>query len=211
MAMKFGERLKQARTDLGFTQEVVARELHVSRQTISSWENERSYPDIASLVHLSDYYQLSLDILLKEDNSMVEEISRKEELAKINKIWGLSYVMNLVFLMVNVLGVLIEVPAFTMGTGVKMLFTVLMLLNISLLLYTTTEKNKLSKESSKRLAIKGFLFKGLIVIGVSFLLLGVILLMMKQAQAMTVLGVGTGMTVGLVALILIQKYLIETN
>lgn len=101
--MEFGERLKEARNKSGKTQEMVSRDLHVSRQTISSWENERSYPDINSLIQISDYYNLSLDTLLKEDIGMKEEMNRKEELAKINKIWGLSYAINLVLVLVFLL------------------------------------------------------------------------------------------------------------
>jgi len=58
--MEFGDRLKQERKKRKLTQQVVADELNVSRQTISSWETENSYPDIASLLRLSDYYQISL-------------------------------------------------------------------------------------------------------------------------------------------------------
>ncbi|WP_288744997.1 helix-turn-helix domain-containing protein [uncultured Enterococcus sp.] len=64
--MRIGEQLKRARSQIGKTQEEVANALHVSRQTISSWENKRSYPDISSLLNLSDYYNLSLDCLLKK-------------------------------------------------------------------------------------------------------------------------------------------------
>lgn len=80
--MKIGEQLKRARSQIGKTQEEVANALHVSRQTISSWENKRSYPDISSLLNLSDYYNLSLDRLLKEDTGMIEEIKRNEQLSK---------------------------------------------------------------------------------------------------------------------------------
>jgi len=63
--MRFGERLKKARSDMNLTQGDVANELYVTRQTISSWENEKTYPDISSLIQLSNYYQISLDTLLK--------------------------------------------------------------------------------------------------------------------------------------------------
>ncbi|MBW4801244.1 helix-turn-helix domain-containing protein [Loigolactobacillus coryniformis] len=98
--MQLGAQLKSARQKLGVTQEIVAVELHVSRQTISSWENERSYPDIASLIALSDYYQLSLDELLKEDNGMADDLARKERaLKEAQRIWLMSYVVNLLLLL----------------------------------------------------------------------------------------------------------------
>lgn len=48
--MRFGERLKKARSDMNLTQGDVANELYITRQTISSWENEKTYPDISSLI-----------------------------------------------------------------------------------------------------------------------------------------------------------------
>lgn len=47
------------------TQEQVAELLGVSRQTISNWENEKSYPDIISVIKMSECYDVSLDYLLK--------------------------------------------------------------------------------------------------------------------------------------------------
>jgi len=76
--MRFGERLKQARLDQKMTQKAVAEQLHVSRQTISSWETENSYPDIDSLLRLSDFYGLSLDVLLREDVGMTDYLRRQE-------------------------------------------------------------------------------------------------------------------------------------
>lgn len=76
--MLFGERLQQSRNNLNLTQQDIANEMHVSRQTISSWERGNSYPDINSLVNLSDYYQVSLDVLLKEDTGMKEYLEKKE-------------------------------------------------------------------------------------------------------------------------------------
>ena len=63
--MEIGKKLKDARTKSGFTQETVAEKINVSRQTISNWENEKSYPDIISVIELSSLYSISLDDLLK--------------------------------------------------------------------------------------------------------------------------------------------------
>lgn len=57
--MKIGERLKQGRENLNMTQQQVADIINVSRPTISNWENERSYPDLESIVILSDLYNQS--------------------------------------------------------------------------------------------------------------------------------------------------------
>lgn len=68
--MEIGCRLKNARNENGMTQEHAAELLGVTRQTISNWENNKSYPDIISVIKMSDLYSVSLDHLLKEDHTM---------------------------------------------------------------------------------------------------------------------------------------------
>ena len=64
--MDIGAKIKNARITAQLTQEQVAEELGVSRQTLSNWENGRTYPDIVSVIKMSDLYAVSLDHLLKE-------------------------------------------------------------------------------------------------------------------------------------------------
>lgn len=52
--MEIGSKLKNARNENGLTQEQAAELLGVSRQTISNWENNKSYPDIISVIKMSD-------------------------------------------------------------------------------------------------------------------------------------------------------------
>lgn len=68
--MEIGCKLKRARNDTGLTQEQAAELLAVSRQTISNWENNKSYPDIISVIRMSDIYSVSLDHLLKEESAV---------------------------------------------------------------------------------------------------------------------------------------------
>ncbi|SFH95190.1 helix-turn-helix domain-containing protein, partial [Pisciglobus halotolerans] len=70
-------RLKQKRNELQMTQEEVAEKIHVSRQTISNWENGRNLPDINSLVLISEIYAISLDELMKGDPRMVKQLDKK--------------------------------------------------------------------------------------------------------------------------------------
>lgn len=97
--MKFGERLKAARKNEDLKQGEVAQKLHVLRQTISNWENDKAYPDINSLIKISDFYNLSLDTLLKEDQGMTEHLSKKEFTNKINiGLILINLVMGILFL-----------------------------------------------------------------------------------------------------------------
>ena len=68
--MEIGLLLKNARHQAALTQEQAAEALGVSRQTVSNWETGKSYPDIISVIRMSDLYAVSLDCLLKEETSM---------------------------------------------------------------------------------------------------------------------------------------------
>lgn len=75
--MDIGKKLKVKRTEADLTQKELAEILHVSRQTISSWEVGRTYPDLDVLVAISELYDTPLDDLLKEDSEMVKDITDK--------------------------------------------------------------------------------------------------------------------------------------
>lgn len=92
--MQFGEHIKEQRKIKNMTQEDVAKHLHVSRKTISSWENENSYPDIKSLVKISNLYQISLDTLLNEDSGLKEYL-QKDKVQ--DNFVELKYVINALF------------------------------------------------------------------------------------------------------------------
>lgn len=80
--MEIGKKLKDARMRSGFTQESIAEKVNVSRQTISNWENEKSYPDIISVIELSNLYSISLDELLKGDEKMMEHLEESTNVVK---------------------------------------------------------------------------------------------------------------------------------
>ena len=63
--MEIGGRIRELRTAHGMSQDDLAARVYVSRQTISSWELAQSYPDFQRLVLLSDYYEMSLDELVR--------------------------------------------------------------------------------------------------------------------------------------------------
>ncbi len=77
-----GQKLRDARKNSGLTQESAAERLGVSRQTISNWENSRSYPDIGSVVKMSDLYSVSLDKLLKGDETMMRHLEMSTNAVK---------------------------------------------------------------------------------------------------------------------------------
>ena len=96
--MEIGKKLKNARIKAGFTQEKAAEEIDVSRQTISNWENEKSYPDIISVIALSDLYSVSLDELLKGDQKMTEHLAESTNVVKSNKKLTGAIILNIVLM-----------------------------------------------------------------------------------------------------------------
>lgn len=83
--MKIGDKLKNARLNKSMTQEEVAEKLFVSRQSISNWENNKTYPDIGNVIALSDLYQISLDELLKGSDNFMKHLEESTDIVKSNK------------------------------------------------------------------------------------------------------------------------------
>lgn len=96
--MELGKKLKGARIKSKLTQEAVAEKINVSRQTISNWENEKSYPDIISVIALSDLYSFSLDELLKGDESLIEHLEESTDVVKSNKKLIRAIILNILLM-----------------------------------------------------------------------------------------------------------------
>ena len=60
----FGEKLRELRLRKGITQEILAKQMHVTRQAISGWERGRSEPDIETIIHMTVFFNITLDELL---------------------------------------------------------------------------------------------------------------------------------------------------
>ena len=96
--MEIGQKLKNARAAAGLTQEAAAEKIGVSRQTVSNWENNRSYPDILSVLTMSELYRASLDELLKGDPGMTAHLEDSTNLVKSRKrlaktVWFACYLL----------------------------------------------------------------------------------------------------------------------
>lgn len=70
--MTFGERLFELRKTKNISQEELAELLDVSRQSISKWENDKAYPEMTRLLFMSEYFDVTLDYLMRgtEDDAM---------------------------------------------------------------------------------------------------------------------------------------------
>lgn len=82
--MELGNKIKYYRGEKEFSQEELAERVYVSRQTISNWENNKSYPDINSIVLLSEIFEISIDYLIKGDVEQMKKEINSEEVKKLN-------------------------------------------------------------------------------------------------------------------------------
>ena len=83
--MNIGNQISTIRKEQQLTQEQFRSLFHVTRQTVSNWENEKSYPDLQMLIDISNQFEISLDTLIKEDSKMVKTIDKERVLGKIKK------------------------------------------------------------------------------------------------------------------------------
>ena len=91
--MEIGSQIKKLRNAQGLSQEELAEKIYVTRQTISNWENEKSYPDIHSLLALSSIFEISLDQLIKGDIEIMKQEISKEEVRRFNRMGRLFAVL----------------------------------------------------------------------------------------------------------------------
>lgn len=83
--MEIGNQIRKYRTALKLSQDDLAEKVYVTRQTISNWENSRNYPDIRSLVLLSNVFGVSLDILVKGDLEQMKDEIQAEDIRKFRR------------------------------------------------------------------------------------------------------------------------------
>lgn len=94
--MNIGKRIKEFREKVNISQEELADKVYTSRQTISNWENDKTYPDINSLKLLSNIFNVSLDNLVEGDIDMmkktINEVERKDFIV-ISRIYAIELII----------------------------------------------------------------------------------------------------------------------
>ena len=95
MMATFGERLHELRKHRNISQEELAELLDVSRQSISKWENDRAYPEMTRLLFMSDYFDVSLDYLMRGiDTSAPSDTAVAYHTKDLLVVWN-SFISNL--------------------------------------------------------------------------------------------------------------------
>lgn len=88
--MKIGERLRKQRVVYGWSQQELADKLHISRQSISKWEQNQALPSFANVVAISDLFDISLDDLIREDEELMANFKGQPKFSSVEKIVWLS-------------------------------------------------------------------------------------------------------------------------
>lgn len=116
--MELGGQIKRHRDALGLSQEELGEKIFVTRQSVSNWENGKTYPDLQSLLRLGDLFGLSLDELIKGDIETMKEEINKTEIEKMNR-WGglLSLLMLAVVILPVPLLKLLDTVGFLLVMG----------------------------------------------------------------------------------------------
>lgn len=96
---------------MNISQEELAERVFVTRQTVSNWETEKSYPDIHSVLLLSQVFGTTVDALLKEDIPQMKSEINQNEIKRFNKYAGIYTVLFIsVILLTAPLIVLLKIP-----------------------------------------------------------------------------------------------------
>ena len=98
--MELGNQIKKYRGELNMSQDVLAEKIYVSRQTVSNWENEKSYPDVNSLIRLSEVFSVSLDQLIKGDVEEMKTLISEEEKNEYKRMANIYSVMFVVAIII---------------------------------------------------------------------------------------------------------------
>ena len=94
--MELGSQIKKYRKELSLSQDDLAQKVYVSRQTISNWENDKSYPDVNSLILLSEVFHTSIDNLIKGDVEIMKQEVKSEDKKKFEKLGQIYSVLFII-------------------------------------------------------------------------------------------------------------------
>ena len=136
--MELNTQIRKYRAGMKLSQEELAEKVYVTRQTISNWENGKSYPDIHSLLLLGSLFNVSLDQLIKGDIEIMKEEIKEVEINKLNR-YGTIFTILLVVTIISAVPLVLWFDVYGMAAGV-ILFGVTM--------YFALKVEKVKKENA---------------------------------------------------------------
>lgn len=115
--MELNTQIRKYRAGMKLSQEELAEKVYVTRQTISNWENGKSYPDIHSLLLLGSLFNVSLDQLIKGDIEIMKEEIKEVEINKLNR-YGTIFTILLVVTIISAVPLVLWFDVYGMAAGV---------------------------------------------------------------------------------------------
>ncbi|HEL0736331.1 helix-turn-helix transcriptional regulator [Streptococcus equi] len=129
--MSLQENLRVLRKQKQLSQSDLANELMVTRQAVSSWENGKSLPDVYTLSRIAEFFGVSLDDLMVEDNKQTMNINKDGPKNKLNLLREYSkyvIVLVIVFTLACTLPKDISVPIMFFGKLILIFFILLLVI-----------------------------------------------------------------------------------
>jgi len=144
--MELGEQIKKYRKESGMSQDILAEKIYVTRQTVSNWETSKSYPDVNSLLRLSEVFGISVDTLLKGDAQVIKNIVKESDISEFNK-------YSRVFTVLMILTVLVPLPlARFMGYAGLAIWGVLAAVTLAMALFIEKKKKSLNIQTFREIS-----------------------------------------------------------
>lgn len=135
--MELGNQIKEYRTALKLTQDELAEKVFVTRQTVSNWENGKNYPDVHSLVLLSNIFDVSLDQLIKGDVEIMKEKINQEDIQKFGRDGN-------IFAILLIAVIVLAVPLLK---GLSIVGAIIWIILVGVMLYFAFRVEKTKKEN----------------------------------------------------------------
>lgn len=143
--MELGEQIKKYRKESGMSQDTLAEKIYVTRQTVSNWETSKSYPDVNSLLRLSEVFGISVDTLLKGDAQVIRNIVKESDISEFNK-------LNRVFTILLILTILVPLPlARFLGYAGLAIWGVLAAVTLAMALFIEKKKKSLNIQTFREI------------------------------------------------------------
>lgn len=119
--MKFGDKLVALRKKNGLSQEELAEKLNVSRQSVSKWESNNTYPETDKIVQICNLFNCSMDDLINDKIIDIDQVERKE---KNNLSINIDSLLNFITKTIDMFS------SMTFGSGFKCVIEILIVAGI---------------------------------------------------------------------------------
>src|SRR5574344_713515 len=139
----FSENLKNLRNKTNITQEKLSNDLFVTHQTISKWENGKSYPDLGMLIKLAKYFNITVDELVS-----VEEYEKAKEHGNIKKdsLNLFINIISIILLTASIIGIVVfsilfNIFNFHISYSIWLIVSIIVFIATALLFFFIVKKN----------------------------------------------------------------------